>query len=181
MRGAVEQVLAGDKNAFALIIREYGVPVRALLAAHLSDAHTVDDLAQETFVAAYGSLATYQAGGDLGVWIKGIARHKLLSYLRRTYREKGRMAAFQGQLIEDLVEDLSRATADDSADTIEKLRGCMKRLPERLRTVMEARYYASEKVSALAGRLRTSATAISSLLYRGREELTACMERRTSL
>lgn len=181
MREAVEQVLGGDRNAFALIVREYGVPVRALLAAHLSDAHTVDDLAQETFVAAFGSLNTYQMGSDLGVWIKGIARHKLLSYLRRTYREKGRLAALQDQLIEELVEDLSRATAGDSADTIDKLRMCMKRLPERLRMVMEARYYASEKVSALAARMGTSATAISSLLYRGREDLTACMERRTSL
>ncbi len=180
MRETVEQVRAGDKNAFALIVREYGVSVRAYLAAQLTDSHTVDDLAQETFVAAYGSLNTYQMDSDLGVWIKGIARHKLLSYFRRAYREKGRLAAFREQLMEELVEDVSRATSGDSADMIEKLRMCMKRLPERLRMVMEARYYACEKVSALAARLGTSATAISSLLYRGREDLMACMERRTS-
>ena len=33
MRETVGQVRAGDKNAFALIVREYGVSVRAYLAA----------------------------------------------------------------------------------------------------------------------------------------------------
>ena len=180
MREIVEQVLAGDKNAFSLIVREFGVGIRAFLAAHLNDSHTIDDLAQETFIAAYGNLKTYQLDGDFGSWIKGIAHHKLLSYFRRTYREKGRLEAFQAQIVEELSEDILHATAHDSSDTIEKLRACMKRLPDRLRVAMEARYYAREKVSALAARLHTSATAISSLLYRGREEIITCMERRTS-
>ena len=177
MREAVEQVLSGDVEASSLIVREYGIRVRAFLAAHINDPDTVDDLAQETFIAAYRSLGTHRNDTDIGSWIKGIARNKLRMHFREHYGEKRRMEFLRAQTIEELTEDLARATADDTEHTIERLMGCMKRLPERLRLTLEARYYGRERVADLAERLQTSATAISSLLYRGRAELRLCMEK----
>jgi len=178
MREVVERVLSGDPDAFSFIVRKYGLRVRVLLAAHISDPDTVDDLAQETFIAAYRSLGTHRHESDMGAWLKGIARNKLRMHFREHYSEKRRLEFVRAQTVAELTDDLDRATAADTEDTIERLTECMKRLPERLRLVIEARYYGRERVSALAEKLRTSATAISSLLYRGRAELRGCMEKK---
>ena len=177
MREVVERVLSGDTEAFSLIVREYGIRVRAFLAAHLNDPDTVDDLAQETFIAAYRSLGTHRHESDIGAWIKGIARNKLRMYFREHYSAKKRSEFVRAQTIEELSEDLCQATAEDTTSTVERLAECMRRLPERLRLALEARYYGRERVADLADRLQTSATAVSSLLYRGRVELRLCMEK----
>ncbi len=177
MRELVERVLSGDTEAFSLIVREYGISVRAFLAAHLNDPSTVDDLAQETFIAAYRGLGTHRHESDIGAWIKGIARNKLRMHFREHCSKKRRLELLRAQTIEELSDDLAQATAEDTANTIERLTNCMKRLPERLRQTLEARYYGRERVAELAERLATSATAISSLLYRGRAELRLCLEK----
>jgi len=46
--------------------------------------------------------------------------------------------------------------------------------------VLRARYFERESVTSIAGRHRTSVSAISSLLFRGRKELQACMARSRS-
>jgi DNA-directed RNA polymerase specialized sigma24 family protein len=43
--------------------------------------------------------------------------------------------------------------------------------------VLRARYFERASVTAIAGRQRSSVSAISSLLFRGRKELEACMTR----
>jgi RNA polymerase sigma-70 factor (ECF subfamily) len=177
MSAVVGKVLSGDREAFSLIVREYGIGVRAFLAAHVSDPGMIDDLAQETFIAAYRSLGTCRDENDIGAWIKGIARNKLRMHFRENYSEKRRMEFVRAKTIEDLSEDLANATGDDTSKTVERLRDCMKRLPERLRLVIAARYYGRERVSALAERLGSSVTAVSSLLYRGRAELRMCIEK----
>ena len=58
----VSQVLSGNKDAYRLIVSEYGLLVRGFLAArvyHLADA---EDLAQDTFVKAYEKLEDYELG-----------------------------------------------------------------------------------------------------------------------
>ena len=163
--------MAGDRDAYRAVVKEHGPGVRALLAAHLSDADTVDDLAQETFVAAYESLAQFDLTADLGLWIKGIARNKLLMHLRRVYRHGRAMDKLKVEAVELAcpVQDV------DSASAVDRLRECLQKLPERLMTVVKARYYERERVDSIASKLGTSVTAVSSLLYRGRKELEGCM------
>jgi hypothetical protein len=64
MREAVARVLAGDTEAFREIVRECGPMVRVYLAAHVRDHQQVEDLSQEVFVAAYWSLASFDASRD---------------------------------------------------------------------------------------------------------------------
>ena len=66
MKDILKKVLAGDRDAYRTIVKEYGSVVRACLAGHLSSVDIVEDLAQETFIAAYEHLGDFDLGQDFG-------------------------------------------------------------------------------------------------------------------
>jgi len=180
MKAIIQRVLAGDRDAYRVVVKEYGALVRACLAGHLASPDLVEDLAQETFVAAYEHLADFDFELDFGPWIKGIARNKLLMHLRRSYLHGEALEKLKARAAEEMVDDVGRRQAGDDTQAIDRLRRCIEKLPQRLLDVLRARYFDREPVTAIAGRHRSSVSAISSLLFRGRKELQACMARTRS-
>jgi RNA polymerase sigma-70 factor (ECF subfamily) len=177
MKAIIRKVLAGDRDAYRAIVKEYGSVVRACLAGHLSSTDTVEDLAQETFIAAYEHLGEFDLDQDFGPWIKGIARNKMLMHLRRSYQHGEALEKLKAKAAEEMFEEVTRLQSGDGAQAVDRLRQCFEKLPQRLMGVLRARYYERESVTAIAGKQRTSVSAISSLLFRGRKELQSCMGR----
>jgi RNA polymerase sigma-70 factor (ECF subfamily) len=87
----VRAVLDGDRDAFRVLVdRESGAVVRACYRI-LGDMHEAEDVAQEAFVSAYRSLASWRADGPFGAWLTRIAvrlavrqagRRKVVAWLR---------------------------------------------------------------------------------------------------
>lgn len=70
---AVAAVLAGDRDAFRVLVeRESSAVVGACLRV-LGDFHEAEDVAQDAFVVAYRSLATWRGEGPFGAWLARIA------------------------------------------------------------------------------------------------------------
>lgn len=177
MNEVLAKVLAGDRDAYRAIVKEYGSVVRACLAGHLSSPDVVEDLAQEAFIAAYEHLAEFNLEQDFGPWIKGIARNKMLMHLRRTYQHGEALEKLKAKAAQEVFEAVARLQSADDGQAVDRLRQCFEKLPQRILGVLRARYFDRESVTAIAGKHRTSVSAISSLLFRGRKELQVCMGR----
>jgi RNA polymerase sigma-70 factor, ECF subfamily len=177
MKDILQKVLGGDRDAYRAIVKEYGPVVRACLAGHLSSPDVVEDLAQETFIAAYEHLGEFDLEQDFGPWVKGIARNKMLMHLRRAYMHGEAIEKLKAKAAERAFEDVARLQSRDDGRAVDALRRCFEKLPQRLVGVLRARYFERESVTAIAGRHRTTVSAISSLLFRGRKELQGCMGR----
>ena len=177
MKDLLKKVLAGDRDAYRAVVKEYGSVVRACLAGHLSSVDVVEDLAQETFIAAYEHLGDFDLDQDFGPWIKGIARNKMLMHLRRTYQHGEALEKLKAKAAEKVFDEVARLQSSDDGRAVDALRRCFEKLPQRLMGVLRARYFERESVTAIAGRHRTTVSAISSLLFRGRKELESCMGR----
>jgi RNA polymerase sigma-70 factor, ECF subfamily len=176
MDDLIQKILAGDKEAFRAVVIDHGPAVRAYIAAHIADPEVVDDLAQETFIAAYESLERYRPEAGLGEWIKGIARNKTLMHLRETYRRGKTLDRFKAAVHQAVGEDVSRlARDDDRARVLERLAACMEKLPERLKDAVTARYVRRERVQAVAERFGATPQAVSSILFRARKLLETCI------
>jgi len=180
MKEVIQRVLRGDRDAYRAIVKEYGSLVRACLAGHLSSTDIVEDLAQETFVAAYEHLRDFKVDQDFGPWIKGIARNKLLMHLRRSYQHGEALDKLRARASREVFDEVGRRQEGDDVRSVDQLRSCIEKLPQRLLSVLQARYYERETVTLIAERHRTSVSAISSLLFRGRKELQACMTKSRS-
>src|SRR3989440_9487624 len=135
---ALDEVARGHTDAFARVVRAYGLPLRSYLASQVHHLDDVDDLAQEVFLAALKGLAGYRRGDDFGAWLRGIARNKLLNYFRSTSRRTRAMQRFHETVARVIEGDLERASAADRSEAIERLLACIAQLPDRLRRVVRA-------------------------------------------
>ena len=75
--------LKGDHDAFARIVRRYQALVCAITYSATGDLATSEDLAQETFLAAWKGLGSLREPSRLRAWLCAIARNLTADYLRR--------------------------------------------------------------------------------------------------
>ena len=84
----VEAARRGSDVAFERIVARHQQAVRAFLRRLGGDAADADDLAQDTFVAAWRELDRFRGGSSLRSWLCGIAYRKRLGQ-RRSQRRAG--------------------------------------------------------------------------------------------
>ena len=72
-RRAVDAVLAGDREAFRLLVDQESSSVLRTCHRVLGNLHDAEDAAQESFVIAFRSLAGWRGDGSFGAWLGRIA------------------------------------------------------------------------------------------------------------
>lgn len=77
-------LVAQDQHAFAELVKRHQSSVRACLRKLTAGNHALaDDLAQETFVAAYRNLASFRHEAKFSTWLYRIATNASLADARR--------------------------------------------------------------------------------------------------
>jgi RNA polymerase sigma-70 factor (ECF subfamily) len=103
----VAQALAGSQSAFEQIVRRYQRPVISLIARMTGDRSLAEDLAQETFVKAFRSLAAFDTTRRLSSWLFRIAHNTAIDAMRRARPQQSLVHA---------VLDAGDATSADAPD-----------------------------------------------------------------
>ena len=175
----VSQVIDGNKDAFRLLISEYGLLVRGFLAArvyHLADA---EDLAQDTFVKAYEKLEDYELGTNFRAWLMSIAQFLLNNHWRKYGNRATVMEKFRHDIAESIQTELKVAHEDVDESRIPMLLDCISKLPDNLRKVIRSGLD-GEKISILAQELNLQANAVYQLRHRAHVALRKCMNQTPS-
>jgi RNA polymerase sigma-70 factor, ECF subfamily len=165
-RALVDAVLAGDRDAFRLLVeREQRVVYRACLRI-LGRPHDAEDVAQEAFVMAYRSIATYRGEGPLGGWLLRIATRQAFRRLRQR-RDTAELGA-------DLVlrapgaDPLAAALADERQRAV---RLAVAALGEPYREVVALRFFGEMSLDEIAATTRCPLNTVKTHLRRGLERL----------
>ena len=77
------RVLAGDEDAFAMLVRRYEPKLRAYVGGIVSVEEEARDLVQETFIRAWRHLEQYDARFRFSTWLFRIAHNVAIDHLRR--------------------------------------------------------------------------------------------------
>jgi RNA polymerase sigma factor (sigma-70 family) len=77
---------AGSPQAFSRLVARHQQAVRAFLRRACGDAALADDLAQETFLAAWSQIGRFDGRSTFRSWLCGIAYRKRLGDRRSTMR-----------------------------------------------------------------------------------------------
>jgi RNA polymerase sigma-70 factor (ECF subfamily) len=72
-RTIVDAVLAGDRDAYRQLVERESASIVRTCHRILGDLHEAEDAAQEAFVTAYRSLASWRGEGPFGAWLTRIA------------------------------------------------------------------------------------------------------------
>jgi RNA polymerase sigma-70 factor (ECF subfamily) len=112
----------GSTDAFSRLVERHQQPLRAFLRRACGDWAQADDLAQETFLAAWSRIGRLKAGASVRAWLCGIGYNKHLTAVRSAGRERARGAVYEAdrdETIDATAEDklaLERAMADLPAE-----------------------------------------------------------------
>jgi RNA polymerase sigma factor (sigma-70 family) len=159
---------AGDAQAFGEIVTRYQSLVCAIAYSGTGDHALSEELAQETFVAAWKGMPELREAAKLKAWLAGIARN-LVKGARRS-RARART--------EPLAVD-----ADPPASTPSPLQGvlqqeeqalvwrALEQIPDTYREPLVLFYREEQSVERVAEALELSADAVKQRLSRGRQML----------
>lgn len=164
-------IRAGDRERFADIVERYQDDVRRFLAARCRTVAEVEELVQNTFVTAYGSLDAWTGEGAFAAWLLGIARNHARHLARSCARERRTPLDRLDRLLAAPVEE-------DGADDrlIDRLRRCLQRLPEPHRELVVRRHGEGLGLDELAAALASTKAVLATRLMRLRQTLRACVE-----
>ena len=85
----------GSTDAFSRLVERHQQPLRAFLRRACGDWTQADDLAQETFLAAWSRIGRLKAGASVRAWLCGIGYNKHLTAVRSAGRERARSAVYE--------------------------------------------------------------------------------------
>lgn len=170
----IHKVLAGNASEFSQLVREYGLPVRSFIHARVRNAADAEDLAQESFIAAFRGLAKFETSQSFEAWLIGIARHRVLGHFRATGRRHNINEKFREECLARIGDELHEVEEKTGHEMLNRLMACVEKLPERMRQVIRARLR-GEDGSKTATLLNTTRGAIYMLQLRANSQLKDCM------
>ena len=129
----------------------------------------VDDLVQETLLAAWRDRESFRAESSIDAWILAIARNRV----RRRYRTEGRRKELREAhaALTSLESREIPAPVLDSEETGRQVRKALSRLDPAHADVLTLKYLDGRKVAWIAEHLGESEKAIESRLSRAKDEL----------
>ena len=133
----------------------------------------VEDAFQEVFLVVHRRLGDFRRDGDFPAWVRGIARNCVRQLLRRS----GRLRCLPDGELADLID---RAVAEGQSELagVDALRGCLERLAEPHRRIIELRYAIGRPLAAIAREIGSTEGSVQVTLSRLRASLADCIGRR---
>lgn len=80
----IERVLAGDTEAFRLLVERYERPVVRMIRNFTAETQSCEDLAQDVFLTAFAKLRAFDpTRSRFSTWLLTIARNKGINHLKK--------------------------------------------------------------------------------------------------
>lgn len=167
-------------------LREQIARHRPMLVAYAralvnGDPHCADEVVQESLLISIQKLQDFEMQRDLGRWLRGIVRLKVLEVARGNRRMK---SMEDPDVLEGIEETFVAFDLPDSAETghsnwldeaREQLQRCLGKLAAGLRQVVEQVYVSGRAVREAAAIVGISEDAAARRLSRARDELRQCV------
>lgn len=170
----VDSILAGDGDAFRILVdREAPAVIRACHRI-LGDLGEAEDVAQEAFVTAYRSLGSWRAEGPFGAWLARIA---VRLAIRQATRRRTVSWVSPGGVVDGFNDDpVARLRSDGSADPEGlvlrgerelAVRNAVASLDEPYREVVALRFFAERSLDEIATLTGRPLGTVKTHLHRG--------------
>ena len=183
-RTTVDAVLAGDRDAFRVLVDREGPAVVAACARILGDRAEAEDVAQEAFVIAYRSLSTWRADGAFGAWLSRIAV-RLAIRRAKSRKQVTWLDPIAAEADPDGHERFRTASPTDAVDPAHNVirterdsmvRAAVASLDEPYREVVALRFFGERSLQEIAEATDRPLGTVKTHLHRGLARLRRTLE-----
>lgn len=163
--------LAGEQNAYSVLVARYENAVIASAASVTHNRHMAEDSAQDAFITAWIKLNMLREPDKYGAWVCRIAKNCAKNTVMR----------FQSFISLDdpdkHVTDVADCKQSDPCDTYElseensMLHESIEKLPEKVRRIINLHYFEDLSVSEIAEKMGISQGTVKWQLHEGRKRI----------
>jgi len=166
----IEKSLQGDTRAFSVLVERYQDFVYTVVVRMVRVREEAEEVAQDVFIKAYGSLSSFRGESKFSSWLYSIAYRKALDALRKNKKYKS------SELLEDITEG-DMAEVDNALSYLEaqerkqKIEQSISNLGEAEAAIVTMYYYESQSVREISEITALSEDNIKIKLHRSRKKL----------
>ena len=172
----IKRALGGDQKAFRRLRAKYHDAIHNLIYRMVKDKDEVDDLTQEAFIKAFGSLASFNDEFAFSTWLYKIASNNCIDHIR-----KKRLLTFSiDKPIESKDSDFSFELPDSTyepdreliaSQRTKLLQDAIASLPPKYRQVIMMRHVEEKEYAEIAKALKLPLGTVKAHIFRAREIL----------
>ncbi|CAM5780858.1 MULTISPECIES: RNA polymerase sigma factor [Brevibacillus] len=169
----VDEVLRGNKEAFAQIIQKYNRRITLLIRKMLGQPPHEQDIAQEIFIKVYYHLGDYNKSYEFGAWLYRIATNHCFDELRSRKRSI---------MVTNTEVELATSHTPEAEYLVKEqnsyLQDRIKALDSKHRVVLEMRYLQYMSYEEISKKLGVPISTVRTRLSRGKTKLKEALTRR---
>lgn len=176
-REIIEQVLAGEVNAFEILLKRYEAYVMAIVHRYVPS-EAVEEVAQEVFIQTFKSLPTFIGEHPFKNWLAQIAVRACHTHWRKMYRRREVLANTPDEDVRSWLERVSSGISEANfeaeasrREAEEIIHWALGRLSPTNRMVLTMVHLEGRPVQETAKLLGISAANVKVRAHRARKEL----------
>ncbi|MET2984328.1 RNA polymerase sigma factor [Aureibaculum conchae] len=172
----VLQFKAGDKKAFALLVKRWHSKLYNQAFWYVKDADLAKDIVQESWSVILKKIHTLKNPNNFGSWALKLVIRKSLDNLRKNRKEEFNLYQYQeNKHSANETNEYSKSnnynTTSDSHATSKMVINCIKELPEQQQIVVRLFYIQEYTLHEIADILSLPKGTVKSRLFYAREKL----------
>ena len=177
---AVERTLAGDRDAYRVLVERHSRTVYRMANRMMGNAHDAEDVVQESFLRAYQKLKQFGGNANFGTWVYRIAANYAIDRIRQRNTDEARRER-PSKPGEDSLEVDPLSQVRDTSPSPERLAGSSQ-LAERMkvalaelspaeRTAIVMRHWDGCGIEEIAVVLNSNSNATKNTVFRAVQKL----------
>lgn len=168
----------GATDEFSELVQRHQSQVFAILYRYERDRHTLEDLAQETYLKAWRSLSKFDGRAPFAHWLSRIAVNVALDHLRKIRRQKNEVSLAElGDEALDWLRNPDERQELDSPQAAELLAVAMRELSPAEQVVLTLQELEGHSIKEICARTGSSSVAVRVRAMRARKKLRTALQR----
>jgi RNA polymerase sigma-70 factor (ECF subfamily) len=172
----IRQALDGDQKAYQTLFESHKQAIFHIIVKIVHNNEEAQDLVQETFIKAFGSLKSYNPTYRFTTWLYKIAANSSIDYIRKrriqTYSLDQPMDTGDGQVSVEVPDMSYHPERDLSAKRQHiSIAEAIESLPEKYREVIIKRHQEDKSYEEIANLLHVPVGTVKARIFRAREFL----------
>lgn len=173
----INQIIAGDTNAFTLLVDRYKDLVFTLALRMLKNREEAEEVSQDTFIKTYRSLHKFKGDSKFSTWIYKVAYNSCLDQIKKNKKHLNNVE------INEFTEHQVK-TMDNAFDALveeernQLIQDCLQLLPSDDSFLLTLYYFEEQSLDEIANIVGLTANNVKVKIFRSRKKLAHILKER---